>query len=187
MERVIVRFRIIFVAGILLALVALLLADVDRAYADCVALSNAEYRESADLIVLGTVENVEARPESSRVEVSVERVFKGESGETVYVMTDSGSLRATSVDVQFEEGARYLLYLREDGGEFTTSTCDGTREVNGDLAQIPAGLGEGSLTGDNTGTAETLPQTGGVSLTGLPLVVVSIAVIGLILRGRRST
>lgn len=165
--------RALLTAALLLAAVALSLPVGNQAYAACAADSEAAYRERADLIASGTVENVEVRPDSSRVEVSVERVFKGESDGTLYVTTDSGSEQATSVDVRFEPGERYLLYLREEGDELKTSVCDGTREISGSSTSFPPGLGEGeSPTGDESG--ETLPETGGIALVGAPLALVSI-------------
>lgn len=170
----------------MLGFAILVLVNGDRAYADCATEPEAAARERADLIATGTVESVDVRPESSRVEVSVERVFKGDSGETLYVTTDSGSLRVTSIDVRFEESSGYLLYLREDGGELTTSICDGTRELAGGSSRIPAGLGEG-VSPENSGSGdseavETLPRTGGVALLDLPLVLASVVVTALILR-----
>lgn len=128
-----------------------------QSLASCVPMSEEEQRARADLVALGTVRQVEAFPGSSLVEVSVERVLKGSSEEVVFVRTNSGTERVTTVDVGFEAGERYLLYLTRQGEEFTTSTCAGTRPV---AAQPPSGSTEEPT------EQEELPDTGGVvSLT----------------------
>lgn len=124
-----------------------------QSLASCVPMSEEEQRARADLIALGTVRQVEAFPGSSLVEISVERVLKGSSEEIVFVRTNSGTERVTSVDVGFEEGERYLLYLTHQGEEFTTSTCAGTRSV---AAQPPSDSTEEPV------EQEELPGTGGV-------------------------
>ncbi len=143
-----------------------------QSLASCVPMSEEEQRTRADLVALGTVRQVDAFPRSSLVEISVERVLKGSSKETVFVRTNSGTERVTSVDVGFEEGERYLLYLTRQGEEFTTSTCAGTRPL---AAQPPLGSTE------KPAEQEELPDTGGVVSLTAPLGVL-LVVAGMVLR-----
>jgi hypothetical protein len=113
-------------------------------------MSEEEQRARADLVALGTVAQVEAFPRSSLVGIDVERVLKGSSEQTVVVRTNSGTESVTSIDVGFEEGERYLLYLTRRGEEFTTSTCAGTR-----LFAVPPPSGRVPA------EQEKLPDTGG--------------------------
>ena len=121
-----------------------------QALTSCVPMSEEEQRAQADLVALGTVAQVEAFPRSSLVGIDVERVLKGSSEQTVFVRTNSGTESVTSIDVGFEEGERYLLYLTRRGEEFTTSTCAGTR-----LFAAP------SPSGRAPAEQEKLPDTGG--------------------------
>ena len=113
-----------------------------------------------DLIATGTVEDIEVSRSSSRIEVLVDRVSGGDrsrSGQTLYVRSDSGIGEASTVDVGFREGARYMLYLQRRGDEWTTNSCLGTREI----------------AAEPSGASPTIPETGGprvlplVSLAGL--------------------
>ena len=117
-----------------------------------------------DLVATGTVEDIKASQTSSRIEVLVDRVLQGDrsnSGRTLSISSDSGTGGASSLDVGFREGARYMLYLQHSGDEWTTNICLGTVE-------IPEGSSEGS---------PTMPETGG------PGVFLSLALAGILVLG----
>ncbi|MDP9426894.1 MAG: hypothetical protein M3P37_12915 [Actinomycetota bacterium] len=127
-----------------------------------------------DLIASGTVENIEASQGSSRIEVTLDRVSGGDkskSGQTIYIRSDSGIGEASSVDVSFRQGARYMLYLQRRGDEWTTTACMGTREIAGPDTPVPASE-EVSLA-----ASPSMPQTGGPDI--LPLA----ALVGLMASG----
>ena len=118
-----------------------------------------------DLVATGTVEDIEASRESSRIEVLVDRVSGGDkskSGQILYIRSDSGIGEASSVDVGFREGAYYKLYLQRERDEWTTNACMGTTEIAAE------GTPEAS---------PTLPGTGG------PFVPLLAAVSGICLLG----
>ena len=117
-----------------------------------------------DLVATGTVEDIEATRSSSRIAVLVEKVSGGDrskNGQTLYIRSESGIGEFSSVDVAFREGARYKLYLRRSGDEWTTNTCMGTTEI---LAEAPV-------------ASPTTPETGG------PRVLPLVALAGLLVLG----
>lgn len=148
------------------------------------------YAKDADLVVLGTVEKVTELPMSSRVDdIRVEKVFKGKSGGTLSVTTDSGSQRVVEDDVRFERGGRYLLYLTSQDGKLTTLLCAGTRPVAGGLpADLAASLGEGMVPGagstDTSDATQSLPNSGGPTAPVVILFGLSLVGGGMFLRRR---
>ena len=182
-----------YLAGItflVICVVSLSLAS-DPALAACAAPVGGAgaYEQSADLVVLGTVENVTVFPESSRVDIRVEKVFKGQSGETLSVTTESGSQVMAEDDIQFERGTRYLLYLNRRGGKLTTSLCANTQPITGELpADLAASLGEGAVPGagrtDTPAVPRSLPDSGGLSTPVVILFGLSLVGGGLLLQRR---
>ena len=83
------------------------------------------------------------------------------SGRSLTISSDSVTGGASSVDVGFREGARYMLYLQRSGDEWTTNVCLGT-------VQIPEESSEDS---------PTMPETGG------PGVFSSLALAGILVLG----
>ena len=127
-----------------------------------------------DLIAAGIVEEVSVSPASSLVKVRVDRVYGGdgaEAGDTVKIRTSSGSTSGNSVDVSFEEGARYRLYLKREGDAYTTSICSGTQQLSGPV--VP----EQAASGETVPGAPAMPQTGGPN----PKLLVALA--GLLVSG----
>ena len=156
--------------------VSLLAFAGEKAVAACAAAHPEVYLDEAEVVAVGTVEQVAVRSRSSLVELRLERVFKGKPEKSVVVETKSGSVKITSVDVQFEEGTRYLLYLQEQGNVFTTSLCAGTQSLNGGLPpEVAATLGEGTAP---DATSEPLPETGGYMLPAIALALVGLAAAG---------
>lgn len=133
---------------------------------------------NAKLILTGTVEKVVVRPDASEVRVRVDRVYKGEIGGTVEVLTRSGSRSGNSEDVSFVEGDRYLLYLQRPGEVWTTDVCLGTREIGDTLPpELVPVLGEGVP----PGAPATIPETGGVELPLVALVGSALLGAGMVL------
>ena len=117
-----------------------------------------------DLVATGMVEGIRASQMSSRIEVLVDRVLQGDgskSGRTLSIRSDSGTAGASSVDVGFREGARYMLYLQRSGDEWTTNNCLGTVEIPEEASEDPP----------------TMPETGG------PGVFSSLAFAGILVFG----
>lgn len=105
-------------------------------------VSLAEYKEQADIVVLGRATNVS----DDMTAVSVERYFKGHGGPSQIQVTGKESDGAiTSVDFSFEEGKRYLLFLKTSGSSvLKTNDCMGNKEVTEELsAEDRAVLGSG--------------------------------------------
>lgn len=162
-------------AGLLLLALLIVLTALSQltVMADCAASSESGQLASADLVALGTVEGVEVFSRSSLVKIRLEQIFKGSRVDKVSVRTDIGSQQVTSVDVPFEEGERYLLYLNNRDKEYITSTCAGTREMPGALpSETKSILGEGrppessQRNSEDLDEADSLPSTGGfVSLS----------------------
>ena len=133
------------------------------------------YKEYADVVVVGTVVQDGGFPELSQVKVNVERVFKGNAGEKIGVEEGSGNFA-----LNFEEGDRYLFYLREQDNDLTVPLCGGTQPLSGELPpEVAASLGEGIAPGT---TSQPLPETGGHMLP----VAVTLALVGLIAVGGSS-
>lgn len=98
--------------------------------ASCLYQTPEELLASADIVVEAEVTDVVASPESTTVVANVQEVIKGEVGDTVSFITGSGTQVITSVDVFFEEGATYKLYLlRNEQGLLTTTSCAGTHQL----------------------------------------------------------
>ena len=70
------------------------------------------------------------RKESSLVKVRGDQVLKGDAENRLVIKTQTGSQAVTSTDVQFEEGADYLLRLNRRGRIYTTNTCLGTKPLS---------------------------------------------------------
>ncbi len=124
-------------------------------------------RDSADLIVSGTAAGeVEVSMTTTRAELRVDCVFKGTSGETLFVTT-LGS-QARNYAVPFTTGDRYLLYLMREGDSYTTSICSGSQPVGDSLPpELAETLGEETA----PGIPQAMPQTGGPDI--LPFVALA--------------
>ena len=119
---------------------------------------------NVDLVAMGTVEDIKASQTSYRIEVLVDRVLQGDgsrSGRNLTISSDSVTGGASSVDVGFREGARYMLYLQRNGDEWTTNVCLGTAEIPEESSEDPP----------------TMPETGG------PGVSSSVALVGILVFG----
>jgi hypothetical protein len=95
-----------------------------------VAGSCAAGTPETDLVAKGKVEDIVVRNNSSLVEVRVDKVLKGNAGDKLVIRTQTGTQVATSVDVQFKEGFRYLLRLNRSGKVYTTNVCLGTQPLS---------------------------------------------------------
>lgn len=133
------------------------------ALASCApAVSLVEYKEQADIVVLGQATTVS---DTSAI-VTVERYFKGHGGPSQIQVTGKESDGAvTTVDFSFEEGKRYLLFLQKLSGSsvLKTNACMGNKEITDDLsAEDRAMLGSGHSPNGSTqeiSTTETNKET----------------------------
>ena len=94
-----------------------------------VAASCAAGTPQVDLVAKGTVEEVVVYEDSSLVEVRVNQVLKGNAEDKIMIQTRTGTQVATSVDVQFEEGVRYLFRLNRQSEVYKTNICLGTQAL----------------------------------------------------------
>lgn len=155
-------------------------------FASCAPPSTlTEYKEQADIVVLGKVTKVS----NDSSTVSVERYFKGHGGPSQIQVTGKEDAQAiTSVDFSFEEGKRYLLFLQKPSGNsvLKTNSCVGNREVANDLSTedlsvLGSGYSPNGTTQDlsdsetNEVTEKTantnllLPAIGGIAFLGLAI------------------
>ena len=95
-----------------------------------VAGSCAAGTPETDLVAKGKVEDIVVREDFSLVEVHVNKVLKGEAGDKIVIKTQTGIHVATSTDVRFNEGSRYLLRLNRSGRVYTTNICLGTKPLS---------------------------------------------------------
>ncbi len=95
--------------------------------ASCVPLTDEEKLDNAEVVVEAVITQIDVDARTTTLTATVEKTIKGDVNETVTFVTSSGSTVVTSVDVSFEEGARYKLFLyRDSEGQLTTNTCTGT-------------------------------------------------------------
>lgn len=178
---------------IILILLSLLISLVipSSATASCVALSLAEQKEFADIIVLGRVDNV--RKESA--DVLVEKYFKGHGGPQQLQVTGQefpGTI--TSVDFPLKAGKTYLLYLKASSDNIhTTDQCMGSREVTQDLtdeevAVLGVGESPNGITNSPVNEVTSSPEKSATKTNTLIVLVGLLALLGIpILLKRRLT
>ncbi len=158
------------------------------ARASCAAASVQEQFNDADLVVRGDVIGTESLFGSSDVRVAVNRVYKNAPPAATILVINPYAPATTSVDVRWEAGKEYLLFLRKtDGkGKYATDVCAGTRLLAGDLTLAElAVLKTGTPFSDvPTKPFETLRSI--VLLFALPFLLVSTLAF-LILRSKKST
>lgn len=124
--------------------------------ASCIAQTPAEQLEAADIVVQATISNVDIGATSTTVTADVETVTKGNVGDTVTFVTGSGSTVSTSVDLYFEEGDQFDLYLYYDAdGQLTTNTCTGTAVY---ASLLDNAVGNANVA-DDTGAVPVLTNT----------------------------
>ena len=125
--------------------------------ASCIASTPEAQLEAAEIVVQATITKVETGTDKTRVTADVDEVIKGDVGDTVTFVTGSGSSVVTSVDVYFEVGDQFELYLYHNTeGELTTNTCTGTALVGA------------TLYGDSDLDDSNIDDTGVVTTTSEP-------------------
>jgi hypothetical protein len=147
------------IVSTVLAVLFLLLYQVSPCSADLVHLSIEEMTEKADVILIGTVENIlhsAASPYTilhmhRQVTVSVERFLKNKlETKTVTVVAHGATLGNLSISVsdqvEFQESERVLLFLLDDS-YFLGDNPQGFYEVVG-VAQGKFTVGSDSARGD---------------------------------------
>lgn len=102
--------------------------------ASCIQQTAEEQLAAAEIVVKATITNVQTGTTSTTVTADVDEVIKGDVNDTVTFVSGSGSGVVTSVDVYFEVGDQFELYLyRDPDGQLTTNTCSGTALVGATL------------------------------------------------------
>ena len=128
--------RVIVVTAFLLsALIPAL--GVKPAYACSCAYPDPErVVEFADVIVIGTVDEVEIPPEIGYsmapvyVSVAVERYLKGSGDDELEFSTAHSGASCGALEV-LDVGERHVLLLKGDASNYTTSLCSGNAPLNG--------------------------------------------------------
>lgn len=147
------------------------------AFASCaLPVSLAEYKEQADIVVLGKVTNVS----NSFATVTVERYFKGRGGRSEIQTTGKESDSAiSSVDFSFEKDKKYLLFLKTSQDILKTNACMGNKEVRDtltseDISVLGSGYSPNVTTeAKNNFPIKTIAVTLVVGLTILGVVIFS--------------
>lgn len=120
-------------------------ATNDAFAAQCIGIIPLDYQiERADVVVMGRAENVD----SSYTTIVVERYYKGHGGPSKIRVTGRESPGAnwiTSSDFGFEQGKKYLLFLKNHySGVLRTTLCTGNKIIDGSLnSEDIAVLGSG--------------------------------------------
>lgn len=103
-------------------------------YASCIGpLSVNEYKEDADVVVIGTVNGLQ----NGTANFLVEKYFKGSGEKEIKVSGSESSVKGvvTSVDYTFSDGERYLLFLNQtDSDVLKTNLCMGNRIIENELS-----------------------------------------------------
>lgn len=102
------------------------------AFASCIGLlSISEYKDMADVVVLGTVKNSFL----NYYIFSVEKYYKGKGPKEIKVTGKESENAVTSIDYSLENNKTYLLFLNGSTAQvLKTSQCMGSREVNSKLS-----------------------------------------------------
>ena len=98
------------------------------------------------------------------VSVEIDWIYKGRSQRDIRFRIASGADQKTSIDVPFELGNRYLLYLVAEGGPLTTHVCAGTREIGAEekpeVLGAGLGYGPGASPGRDIEVPDYIPMAG---------------------------
>lgn len=89
----------------------------------CVQATRAEQFDNANVVFLGTVENVSSDGWSQSVDFLVHETLKGDIDENVTVTTGMGG---GDCGFDFMFGKPYVVYAYEEGGKLGTGICSGT-------------------------------------------------------------
>lgn len=129
--------------------------------ASCIMQTPKEQLAQAEVVVEARITKVKVSATSTTITGAVENTIKGDVGKTLTFTINSGTNLATSVDVAFDEGQTYELYLyRDETGQLTTNTCTGTKLL------APA-----NNVGDNYPTQPTYNESIDVTQNRTPWIV----------------
>lgn len=115
---------------IIILLIFMILPQVSNqtVFASCIGpLNLSDYKNMADAVVFGEVISTE----NGTATIKVEKYYKGEvRSPEIQVIGRQSEEAVTSVDFEFEEGKRYLLFLESETPDlFKTNSCMGNREA----------------------------------------------------------
>ncbi len=175
----------------IIALFSLLSFTPHVAFASCApAVSLAEYKEQADIVVLGRVTSIADTPAI----FNVERYFKGHGGPSqIEVSGQEAPGTVTSVDFAFEEDKKYLLFLKMDSGNLKTNACMGNKEVTGNLSEedravLGSGYSPNGYTQDlsSSQTSETVEKSVNTNML-LPIIggALGLGLVAFVLKKRK--
>lgn len=102
--------------------VAVALVAGQSAQASCASQTMQEYIDRAEVITQATVTS---RMIPGRTSFVVEKYYKGNLGRTFTLTSAFGVV--TSVDVDWEKGETYLVFIERIDGKLTSNTCSGSR------------------------------------------------------------
>jgi len=123
------RMRRILLAGVV-ACSALVLVPAPSYACSCVTATDVEHLDRADVVVTGTLVDVDlASAPADKVVyvVAVDRLYKGEAPETLRVRSSASGASCGLEGMVADR--RYLLFLEGTGEDFRANLCGGTRAV----------------------------------------------------------
>jgi hypothetical protein len=133
----------------------------------CVGLTPAESVAGADVVLQGTVSDVDlpSRLSSSAdpavYTVRVARVFKGEAAVTTFVQSAASGASCGLEGV--EPGREYVLFAQQKGGELWSGLCGGSGPATADLvADVQGVVGGGAAPPAAPATQDASPSEGPV-------------------------
>ena len=114
--------------------------------------SISENTTRADLVVTGTITKLTDK----YALLEVERYYKGQGSDSLKVSGRMSPTSISSVDFEFTEGARYLLFLKGKSTEILrANACDGSRLLTSQLSEEE----QRSLGAGATPSAKTKPES----------------------------
>ncbi|MEE8442459.1 MAG: hypothetical protein V3S37_01810 [Dehalococcoidia bacterium] len=151
--------RFIVITAFLLSVIMPPLAAVPAYACSCASRDPAQSESFADVIVIGTVESIDITPpgadgtwsslDPAFVSVAVHRYLKGNGSVDLEFSTARSGASCGALEV-LDVGNRYLLFLKDDGSNYTTSLCSGNTALDGPagveyLREVEAITGLGTL------------------------------------------
>jgi len=132
-------------AAVTVAIAWMLTVGIMPAFASCSRIMKPqESFRVANTVVVGTVQAIGDRLLESNVQLKVQTYYKGQLGDTIIVLSDSGSQNYSPTTPNYKVGQKYLLYLTKIGATWTTSLCEGSHLLtNGLSPQEQYALGKG--------------------------------------------
>ena len=140
-----------------------------NAFASCVARSFQEKKDGADIIAIGIIHNAYTDTPYTPSKFVVEKYYKGNGPASITVFGGTGK---TTVDIGFQNGRKYLLFLDGRPGEIlNTNSCMGNRELENGLTQE-----ENSILGQGYPSQATSTSVGTPNLIALAVILIILLI-----------